>query len=275
MRRGPGSACASVPLGDGVTDLDALATRRHREDGRGRRPVPERLRLSRGRARRRRDRPRRRRPARGRADPVNLGLLTPPGAFGADIAVGEGQGLGVPMCFGGPNLGVFAARQELVRRMPGRLVGQPSTSTGGAASSSRCRRASSTSAARRRRRTSAPTWRCARSWPPSTWPSWASTGSGASASSRRPRPTTRPRCWRGCPACGSATERPSSRSSRSSCPSRPTAWSSVCSATASSPVCPLRRFDRALGTRCWWPSPSSARARRSTPTPRRLARAVA
>jgi glycine dehydrogenase subunit 1 len=57
------------------------------------------------------------------ADPVNLGLLTPPGALGADIMVGEGQGLGVPMSFGGPNLGVFAAKQALVRRMPGRLVG--------------------------------------------------------------------------------------------------------------------------------------------------------
>src|SRR5262245_2676109 len=51
------------------------------------------------------------------ADPVNLALLAPPGALGADIVVGEGQGLG------GPNLGVFAVKQELVRRMPGRLVG--------------------------------------------------------------------------------------------------------------------------------------------------------
>ncbi len=57
------------------------------------------------------------------ADPVNLALLTPPGALGADIVVGEGQGLGVPMTFGGPNLGVFAVKHELVRRMPGRLVG--------------------------------------------------------------------------------------------------------------------------------------------------------
>jgi glycine dehydrogenase subunit 1 len=57
------------------------------------------------------------------ADPVNLGFLTPPGALGADIVVGEGQGLGVPMSYGGPNLGVFACRAELVRRMPGRLVG--------------------------------------------------------------------------------------------------------------------------------------------------------
>ena len=57
------------------------------------------------------------------ADPVNLGVLEGPGRLGADIVVGEGQGLGVPMSFGGPNLGVFAAKNDLVRRMPGRLVG--------------------------------------------------------------------------------------------------------------------------------------------------------
>ena len=57
------------------------------------------------------------------ADPVNLGVLEAPGRLGADIYVGEGQGLGVPMSYGGPNLGVFAAKHDLVRRMPGRLVG--------------------------------------------------------------------------------------------------------------------------------------------------------
>jgi glycine dehydrogenase subunit 1 len=57
------------------------------------------------------------------ADPVNLGVLEAPGRLGADIVVGEGQGLGVSMSFGGPNLGVFATRNDLVRRMPGRLVG--------------------------------------------------------------------------------------------------------------------------------------------------------
>src|SRR5262245_51907325 len=57
------------------------------------------------------------------ADPVNLGVLEAPGKLGADLVVGEGQGLGVPLSHGGPYLGVFAAKQDFVRRMPGRLVG--------------------------------------------------------------------------------------------------------------------------------------------------------
>src|SRR5712692_3036480 len=57
------------------------------------------------------------------ADPVNLGLLEAPGRLGADVVVGEGQGLGVPLSYGGPYLGVFAAKHDFVRRMPGRLVG--------------------------------------------------------------------------------------------------------------------------------------------------------
>jgi glycine dehydrogenase subunit 1 len=65
------------------------------------------------------------------ADPVNLGVLEAPGTLGADIVVGEGQGLGVPMSFGGPNLGVFAAKKALVRRMPGRLVGATVDKDGG------------------------------------------------------------------------------------------------------------------------------------------------
>jgi glycine dehydrogenase subunit 1 len=58
------------------------------------------------------------------ADPIALGLLKPPGEFGADIVVGEGQGMGVGLGFGGPYLGFFALRKKYVRKMAGRLVGQ-------------------------------------------------------------------------------------------------------------------------------------------------------
>jgi len=58
------------------------------------------------------------------ANPFACGLLKPPGAMGADIACGEAQSVGVPLQFGGPYLGYLACTKELVRRIPGRLVGQ-------------------------------------------------------------------------------------------------------------------------------------------------------
>jgi glycine dehydrogenase subunit 1 len=57
-------------------------------------------------------------------EPHACALLEPPGPLGADIAVGEGQPLGIPMAYGGPHLGIFACREALVRQMPGRIAGQ-------------------------------------------------------------------------------------------------------------------------------------------------------
>jgi glycine dehydrogenase subunit 1 len=55
-------------------------------------------------------------------DPISLGLLKDPGAFGADIVVGEGQAMGNTMSFGGPYVGFFATRRDFIRQMPGRIV---------------------------------------------------------------------------------------------------------------------------------------------------------
>ncbi len=63
-------------------------------------------------------------------DPISLALVAPPGEYGADIAVGEGQQLGLSPSFGGPHVGFIASHRSLLRRLPGRLVGQASDAAG-------------------------------------------------------------------------------------------------------------------------------------------------
>jgi glycine dehydrogenase subunit 1 len=58
------------------------------------------------------------------SNPLALGVLTPPGQLGADIVIGDAQPFGIPTAFGGPHCGYFAVTNKLMRKIPGRLVGQ-------------------------------------------------------------------------------------------------------------------------------------------------------
>ncbi|HJV18060.1 MAG TPA: aminomethyl-transferring glycine dehydrogenase subunit GcvPA [Bacillales bacterium] len=64
------------------------------------------------------------------SNPLALGVLTPPGKFGADIVVGDAQPFGIPTAFGGPHCGFFAVSDKLTRKVPGRLIGQTTDENG-------------------------------------------------------------------------------------------------------------------------------------------------
>jgi glycine dehydrogenase subunit 1 len=122
-----------VPLADGVTDADAWATAIDAdtsaacfaqpnfygavEDAAALAAAAKRSGAGEGDAE---DRP----VVVAQVDPITLGILRPPGECGVDVAVGEGQSLGNRLDFGGPSFGLFAAREEYLRRIPGRIAGE-------------------------------------------------------------------------------------------------------------------------------------------------------
>ena len=134
LAHGYGMEVVEVPLREGVTDQDEWARAIDARHERGDLRPAELLRRRRGRRGAQPDRQGAGRRARRRQDPVvvasvdpiTLGILRPPGECGVDVAVGEGQALGNRLDFGGPSFGLFAAREEYLRRMPGRIAGETS-----------------------------------------------------------------------------------------------------------------------------------------------------